>query len=160
MANARKVQVIEATINPKTHLSTTSPRKRRVAAYARVSTDSEEQLESFKSQKSHYESLILENSDMQLVDIYADEAISGTQTYKRDEFNRMILDAFDGKIDIIVVKNISRFARNTIDTLQYVRQLKEKNIEVWFEEENIRTLLLFSTLKEASFFTLNGAISA
>ena len=119
------------------HLSTL-----RVAAYARVSTDSEEQLESYQSQVKYYAELINSNPEWQFSGIYADEAITGTQTAKRDDFNRMINDCMNGEIDMIIVKSISRFARNTLDTLQYVRALKEKGIAVLFEEENINTLTM------------------
>lgn len=113
-----------------------------LAAYARVSTDNEEQLESYKSQVEHYTELINNNPEWQFVSVYADEAITGTQTAKRDDFNRMINDAMNGEIDLIIVKSISRFARNTVDTLQYVRALKEKGVAVMFEEENINTLTM------------------
>jgi|SRR5690554_286399 len=89
----------------------------RVAAYCRVSTDSEEQLLSYNSQVEHYKQFIESNPDWQFVNIYADEGISGTQVTKRVKFQRMINDALDGKIDIIITKSISRFARNTLDTL-------------------------------------------
>lgn len=114
--------------------------KTRVCAYCRVSTDNEDQLSSFGAQKSHYFSLIESNPEWELVDIYADEGISGTNTKKRLEFNRMIDDCMAGKIDLILTKSISRFARNTLDCLQYVRQLKDKNIGIKFEKENIYTL--------------------
>ncbi len=114
----------------------------RVAAYVRVSTDNEEQLESYQSQLKHYSEFISNNPEWQFVGIYADEAITGTKTDKRDDFNRMINDCMNGDIDVIIVKNISRFARNTVDTLQYVRALKEKGIAVMFEEENINTLTM------------------
>ena len=115
-------------------------RKLRVAAYARVSTMGAEQLNSYESQKKYYRELVSNNSEWELVDIYADEAISGTQVYKRTDFMRMINDAMDGKFDMIITKSISRFARNTVDTLKYVRKLKENNVAVFFEEENINTL--------------------
>ena len=114
----------------------------RVAAYARVSTDSEEQLESYQSQVKYYTELISNNPEWQFVGVYADEAITGTQTTKREDFNRMINDCMNGDIDLIIVKSISRFARNTVDTLQYVRALKEKSVAVMFEEENINTLTM------------------
>lgn len=114
----------------------------RVAAYARVSTDSAEQLESYQSQVEYYTELIQENSKWQFVGVYADAAITGTQTAKRDDFNRMINDCMNGEIDLVMVKSISRFARNTVDTLQYVRALKEKGVAVHFEEENINTLAM------------------
>ncbi|MFR9712057.1 recombinase family protein [Paenibacillus sp. MB22_1] len=114
----------------------------RVAPYARVSTDTEEQLNSYKSQVAYYTDLVSKRSDWVLVDIYADEAITGTQVTKREDFQRMINDCMDGKIDMIITKSISRFARNTLDTLKYVRMLKEKNIAVFFEDENINTLTM------------------
>lgn len=114
----------------------------RVAAYARVSTDSEEQLESYQSQVKYYTELISSNPKWQFVEVYADAAITGTQTAKRDDFNRMVNDCMNGEIDLIIVKSISRFARNTVDTLQYVRALKEKGVAVMFEEENINTLTM------------------
>ena len=114
--------------------------KINVAAYARVSTDSDDQINSFESQKKYYESKINKNNDWRLVNIYADYGISGTNIYKRENFLRMISDALIGKIDIILTKSISRFARNTVDTLKYVRLLKERNIAIIFEEERINTL--------------------
>jgi len=114
----------------------------RVAAYCRVSTDSEDQLNSYKSQVQYYTELINDKSDWMLADIYADEAITGTQIKKREDFQRLINDCMNGEIDMIITKSISRFARNTLDTLKYVRMLKEKNIAVFFEEENINTLTM------------------
>ena len=93
----------------------------RVAAYCRVSTDKEDQTNSFESQKLYFENEIRKNPDWELVKIYADEGISGTSTKKRTEFNNMIRDAKSGKIDRIITKEVSRFARNTVDTLQYTR---------------------------------------
>jgi len=97
---------------------------------------------SYQSQVLHYRQLVETKPEWDLVDIYADEAISGTQTSKRMEFQRMINDAVDGKIDLIITKSISRFARNTLDTLKYVRLLKEKNVAIMFEKENINTLTM------------------
>ena len=114
----------------------------RIAPYARVSTDTEEQLSSYKSQVMYYSDLVQKRSDWILVDIYADEAITGTQVTKRGSFQRMINDCMDGKIDMVITKSISRFARNTLDTLKYVRMLKERNIAVFFEDENINTLTM------------------
>ncbi len=113
---------------------------RRVAAYARVSTDSDEQFTSFEAQVDYYTRQISANTDWALVEVYTDEGISGTNTKKRDGFNRMIADALSGKMDLIITKSISRFARNTVDTLTAVRQLKEKRVEVYFEKENIYTM--------------------
>lgn len=114
--------------------------KLRVTAYARVSTGNEEQLNSYESQKKYYKEKIASNDDWDYIEIYADEAISGTLDYKRNDFMRMIQDALNDKFDMIITKSISRFARNTVDTLKYVRKLKEHNIAVFFEEENINTL--------------------
>ncbi|HBG7379488.1 TPA: recombinase family protein [Clostridioides difficile] len=115
---------------------------KRVAAYCRVSTDSEDQLNSYKSQVSYYTDLINNNIEWCMVDIYADEAITGTQVNKREDFQRMINDCMNNEIDMIITKSISRFARNTLDTLKYVRMLKEKNIAVYFEDEKINTLTM------------------
>lgn len=115
-------------------------RKIKVAAYARVSTDLEEQKTSFISQQQYYTKKISKEPNWIFTEVYADEGISGTQTLKRVNFLRMIEDAKNGKIDLILTKSISRFARNTIDTLKNVRLLKEHNVGVIFEEENINTL--------------------
>ena len=114
--------------------------KKRVAAYARVSTDNEEQETSFEGQQTYYTNLIKSNPGYEFVGIYADDGISGTMIEKRAEFKRMIKDALDGKIDLILTKSISRFARNTVDTLTTVRALKEKGVEVFFEKEKISSL--------------------
>lgn len=118
----------------------------RVAAYCRVSTDSKEQLLSYENQKKTYTEKIAANKEWVLAGIYADEGISGTQVKKREHFNQMIKDCLAGKIDYIITKSVSRFARNTVDCLQYVRLLKEKNIGVIFEEQNIDTLKTESEL--------------
>ena len=112
----------------------------RVCAYCRVSTGDEEQINSYESQKKYYDEKINSNSLWVFAGIYADEAITGTLDYKRNDFMRMITDAMEGKFDVIITKSISRFARNTLDTLKYVRRLKERNIAVIFEKENINTL--------------------
>lgn len=114
--------------------------RRRVAAYCRVSTDTEDQLNSYKSQVEYYTSLIKEKSEWAFAGIYADEGITGTQVAKREEFKRLINDCMNGEIDMVITKSISRFARNTEDTLKYVRMLKEKNVAVVFEDVNINTL--------------------
>ena len=113
---------------------------RRVAAYARVSTDSAEQGASLEAQRDYYEQYIKARGNWSLVDIYYDSGISGLSHKKRDGFNRMIADALDGKIDLIVTKSLSRFARNTVDTLTTIRKLKAAGVEVFFEKENIYTL--------------------
>lgn len=112
----------------------------KVAAYARVSTDKEDQKNSYESQVKYYMEKMNSNPKWIATEVYADEAISGTQDYKRSDFMRMINDALNGKFDLLLTKSISRFARNTVDTLSYVRKLKEKNIAILFEEENIDTL--------------------
>lgn len=94
--------------------------RQRVAAYCRVSTDSEDQLNSYKSQVQYYTSLIKKKSDWIFAGIYADEAITGTQVTKREDFQRLINDCVNGEIDMVITKSISRFARNTLDTLKYV----------------------------------------
>lgn len=114
--------------------------KLRVAAYCRVSTDSDEQALSYEAQIEHYTEYIQKNPDWVLAGIFADDGISGTNTKKRTEFNRMIDACMAGDIDMVISKSISRFARNTLDCLRYIRQLKEKNIAVYFEKESINTL--------------------
>lgn len=116
------------------------PHKRRVAAYARVSTDFEEQESSLEAQVKYYTEYVKNKPDLELVGIYADDGISGTSFKKRDEFNRMIEDALNGKIDLILTKSISRFSRNTVDSLSITRQLKAKGVEVYFEKENISSM--------------------
>ena len=113
--------------------------KLRVAAYCRVSTDSDEQATSYDAQVEHYTELIQKNPEWEFAGIYADDGISGTNTKKREDFNRMIDDCEAGNIDMIITKSISRFARNTLDCLKYIRKLKEKNIPVFFEKEAINT---------------------
>lgn len=114
--------------------------KLRVAAYCRVSTDSDEQATSYETQVEHYTEYIKKNPEWEFAGIYADDGISGTNTKKREEFNRMIEDCEAGNIDMIITKSISRFARNTLDCLKYIRQLKDKNIPVFFEKESINTM--------------------
>ena len=118
----------------------------KVAVYAKVSTDSEDQLNSFESQVKYYNEKISQKLEWSLVEVYADESISGTQDYKRSNFMRMIADSMNGKIDLILTKSISRFARNILDTLKYVRMLKEKNVAILFEEENVNTLEMVGEL--------------
>ena len=115
-------------------------RQLRVAAYCRVSTDDEEQLTSYEAQRTHYTDKIMQNPDWTMAGIFADEGITGTSARKRPEFLRMIRQCRQKKIDLILTKSISRFARNTVDCLTYVRLLKEHGIAVIFEEQNINTL--------------------
>ena len=113
--------------------------KMKVAAYCRVSTEYEEQQGSFNEQKRYYKNFIESNEQWELADIYADRGITGTKDYKRDEFMRMINDCRNHRIDIILTKSITRFARNTLDTLRYVKELKELGVTVIFEKENINS---------------------
>lgn len=136
---ASNVRVIPATIHRASAQYSHPSTKRRTAAYARVSTDSEEQLTSYEAQVDYYTKYIKERSDWEFVGIYTDEGISAVNTKKRDGFNRMVADALAGKLDLIVTKSVSRFARNTVDSLSTVRKLKEKGVEVFFEKENIYT---------------------
>lgn len=137
-----KVHIIEAQKEKINRTTGKIINKMRVAAYCRVSTDSDEQMNSYKSQVIHYKNLIKQKKEWDFVDIYADSGISGTKSDNRDEFQRMISDATKGLIDIIITKSISRFARNTMDTLKYVRQLKDENVVIVFEKENINTLTM------------------
>ena len=118
----------------------TKVKKLRVAAYCRVSTDADEQLNSFENQVSYYTEYINSKEEYEMAGIYADEGISGTSTRRRNEFNRMIEDCEDGKIDLVITKSISRFARNTQDCLSYARKLKNMGIGVFFEKEGINSL--------------------
>ena len=115
---------------------------KRVAAYCRVSTDEKDQINSYNSQVKHYTEFIQNNKDWHFAGVYADEAITGTAIEKRIYFQKLINDCINGDIDIVITKSISRFARNTLDTLKYVRELKEYNVAVYFEEENINTLTM------------------
>ena len=141
MSTGLKVTVIPAKKDLLVNRAGGMERKRlRVAAYARVSTNNEEQLTSYEAQVDYYTHYIQSKDEWEFVGVYTDEGISATNTKKRDGFKRMVADALAGKIDLIITKSISRFARNTVDTLTTVRKLKEKGIEVYFEKENIRTL--------------------
>ena len=115
-------------------------KKLRVAAYCRVSTETEEQNLSYEVQVAHYTEFIKKNTEWEFAGIFADDGISGTNTKKREEFNRMIEECMEGNIDLVITKSISRFARNTLDCLKYIRQLKNKHIPVFFEKENINTM--------------------
>lgn len=124
----------------KIHEKNKTLKRKRVAAYCRVSLDKDEQLTSYHNQISYYIGLISQEIEWEFVDIYADEGISGTQTKSRNDFNRMIEDCRKGLIDIILVKSISRFARNTVDCLKYIRELRTLNIDVYFENEKIHSI--------------------
>ena len=134
-----KVRVIEAK-KPVTASAATEPaRKIKVAAYARVSTDHSDQETSYEAQQTHFTSLIENNPSWELVDIYADEE-SGTRADKRENFMRMIADCEAGKIQMVLTKSISRFARNTLDCLKYIRRLKALKIPILFTKESINTM--------------------
>ena len=132
-----------------------SKRQLRVAAYCRVSTDDEEQLTSYEAQKNYYIDKIMTNKEWTMAGIFADEGITGTSARKRPEFLRMIRQCKQGKIDIVLTKSISRFARNTVDCLNYVRALKELGIAVIFEKENMNTLEVDSEI----LITMLGAFA-
>ena len=114
--------------------------RKRVAAYARVSMETELLHHSLSAQVSHYSSLIQSNPEWEYAGVYADEGITGTSTKKRDEFNRLMKDCDAGKIDLVLVKSISRFARDTVDTLNATRHLKDLGIDVFFEREGIHSM--------------------
>ena len=136
---AKKVITIPATKSRYTSESLGSEKKRRVAAYARVSTDHEEQKSSYEAQVDYYINYINGRDDWEFVSVYADEGISGCNTKKRDGFNKMMADALAGRIDLIITKSVSRFARNTVDSLTAIRRLRENGVECYFEKENIWT---------------------
>ena len=136
---AKSITMIPQTRKLFTASPITSVRKRRVAGYARVSTGSDEQFTSYEAQVDYYTNYIKSNPDWEFVSVYTDEGISGTNTKHRDGFNRMIEDALAGKIDLIVTKSVSRFARNTVDSLVTIRKLKEHGCECYFEKEGIFT---------------------
>ena len=131
----------------------------RVAAYARVSSSSDEQLNSFAAQNRYYTELISGKDNWQLVDIYADEGITGTSIEKRDDFKRMLRDCERGLIDRILVKSISRFARNTTECLETVRSLKARGVSVYFEKEGIDTGKVSGEMLTAVFASLAQAES-
>ena len=139
-AQNRIVRKIESFASLDPSVTAATQQKKQVAAYARVSTDSDEQLSSYEAQVAFYTQHIKSNPEWEFINVYTDEGISGTNTRKREGFNRMVEDALNGKIDLILTKSISRFARNTVDTLTTIRKLKEKKVEVYFEKENIYTL--------------------
>lgn len=137
---AGKVNIIKANPSSVSRNRGKTVERKRVAAYCRVSTDNEEQINSYHSQVRYYTDLINQNPEWTMAGVYADEAITGTQVSKRNGFQKMIYACLNGQVDMVITKSISRFARNTLDTLKYVRMLKEKNIPVLFEDEKINTL--------------------
>ena len=136
MANVR---IIPSKINPLTKLPHNALHKRRVAAYARVSTEQEEQANSYEAQVDYYTKLIAGRPEWVMVDVYTDKGITGTNLKHRDGFNKMIADARAGLLDLIITKSVSRFARNTLDTISLTRELKAKGVEIFFEEQNVYT---------------------
>lgn len=118
---------------------TNQKQKLRVAAYCRVSTSNDAQLESLETQKAHYESYITSRDDWQFAGLYFDEGITGTKKDKRPELMRLMQDCAAKKIDFVITKSISRFSRNTTDCLELVRKLQELDVPIYFEKENINT---------------------
>ncbi|MFI3255280.1 MAG: recombinase family protein [Eubacteriales bacterium] len=161
---AREVIVIPATKG--NHIDSTIQKKLRVASYSRVSTDSDDQLSSFHAQKAYYSDLILKNPKWTAAGNFADEGISGATAEKRPDFMRMIRQCKKGKIDLIITKSVSRFARNTVDAVQYVRQLKSMGVGVLFEKEGINTmeesselfLTIMFSLAQEELFSLSGNV--
>lgn len=137
MGTSRPMRMSMIPARPKVQKVKNEIVKLRVAAYCRFFTDDEEQLTSYEAQVEHYSNYIKINPEWEFAGIYADEVISGTNTRKRTDFNRLIDDCMVGKIDYIITKSVSRFARNTLDCLEYTQKLKDKNILVFFEKENI-----------------------
>ena len=136
---SKNVRTIPATVNLFNATPINAVKKRRVAAYARVSTDQEEQLTSYEAQVDYYTNYIKSRDDWEFVEVYTDEGISGTSTKHREGFKKMVDNAMAGNIDLIITKSVSRFARNTVDSLTTIRNLKEIGCECYFEKENIWT---------------------
>ena len=136
MANVR---IIPATAPLLSAQGKNSALRRRVAAYARVSTDSDEQLTSYEAQVDYYTKLIQGRADWDFITIYTDEGITAVNTKRREGFKQMVADGLSGKFDLLVTKSVSRFARNTVDSLTTVRKLKDAGCEVWFENINTDT---------------------
>ena len=147
-----RVITIEATEKPQNA-------KLRVAAYARVSSASDDQLNSFAAQNRHYSDLISSKDNWRMVDIYADEGITGTSAEKREDFQRLLADCRRGLIDRVLVKSISRFARNTKECLETIRELKSLGVGVYFEKENIDTATMSGEMMTALFASFAQAES-
>ena len=135
----RIVEVIPATWNPADE-SVREIRKLRVAAYCRVSTELEQQQSSYDIQIEYYTRHIMQNPNWIFAGVFADDGRSATNTFRRDDFNQLMDQCLKGKVDMVITKSISRFARNTVDCISWVRKLKEKNVAVYFEKENLNTL--------------------
>lgn len=138
-ASLRQKASPQPTLTRFTAVPITEQRRRKVAAYARVSTDHEKQQSSYEAQLDYYTNFIRNHDGWEFVNVYADEGITGTSTKHREGFKQMVADALAGKINLIVTKSVSRFARNTVDSLTTIRQLKEHGTECYFEKENIWT---------------------
>ena len=136
---ARNIKMIPSTVPLHAVGPVVTGAKRRVAAYARVSTDRDEQFTSYEAQIDYYTNYIKSRPDWEFVSVYSDEGKTGCNTRKREGFKNMVDDALDGKIDLIVTKSVSRFARNTVDSLTTIRKRKDKGVEAYFEKENIWT---------------------
>ena len=132
-----KVITMPVTQSKYTAVPINSREKRKVAGYARVSTDHEEQQTSYEEQMDYYTNYIIGREVWEFVSVYTDEGISATSTTKHDGFNKMVADALDGHIDLIITKSVSRFARNTVDSPTIIRKLKKHKVECYFEKENI-----------------------
>ena len=139
-AAPRQKIVTKIEANPALVSRKNSNRPLNVAAYCRVSTDAEDQINSYRAQVSYYTEHISQNPKWRFVDVYADEGITGTMVKKRENFLRMIKDCEKGKIDMILTKSVSRFARNIVDSISYIRKLKAMGIGIYFEEQNIDSL--------------------
>ena len=151
---AKKISMIPAKVQYDRNVKL-SEKKMKVAAYCRVSTELEEQDSSYEAQVEYYTSKISENENWKNAGIYADDGKSGTNTKKRADFNAMIQDALAGKIDMILTKSVSRFARNTVDSLVTIRKLKEIGVGIYFEKENINTL----SEKSELFITILASVA-
>ena len=143
--SSRVVTRIEA--NPLLSRTSTEFVKKKVAAYCRVSTDSEDQLNSYEAQIAYYTEAIAKNPNWTFAGIYADEGITGTATTKRKDFLRLMRDCEKGKVDFILTKSVSRFARNTVDSLMWTRKLRAKGIGVYFEEQAPRFTFAFLSIQ-------------
>lgn len=155
ITNEQEKMIIKIDANPLVSKHTNENAILNVAAYCRVSTNLDDQKNSYKAQVTYYTNTISKNPRWRLVGIYADEGISGTQVKHRNDFKRMINDCRKGKIDLILTKSVARFARNTVDTLNYVRELKTRGIAVYFEEQNIDSLKINTEM----VIGLNGVIA-
>lgn len=152
----RNVEVLQATKTAPSSIRRSGIQvdRIRVAAYCRVSTDGDEQSGSFASQKSYYDEKILQNKEWVMAGIFADEAITGTKVDKREGFQEMIRKCQKGEIDLILTKSISRFSRNTQDTIKYVRMLRDRNIAVFFEKEYISIAPYLISIPNTGHFLL------